>query len=123
MGLEEFFFDSYAAIEIIKKNPSYEKYLDKKIRITFLNLIEIAYIIYLDRGQKDAEKVLNHFKEFVIEVPEIIIINALVFRAENKKKSLSYADCLGYEYAKHFGLLFLTGDDAFKNLPNVEFVK
>ncbi len=123
MGISEYFFDTYAAIEIIKSSPSYEKYADEKIRITFLNLLEIYYITLLQQGDKKAEEVFTRFKEFVIDLTDVIIFDAMKFRLEHKKKSLSYADCLGYTYARKNNLLFLTGDDGFKELLNVEFVK
>ena len=40
-----------------------------------------------------------------------------------RKVSLSYADGLGYEVAQRMEIKFLTGDEAFKGLENVEFVK
>ena len=123
MGLKEYFFDTYAAIELIKSNPSFEKYINERIRITFLNLLEITYITFLNFGAKDAEKVYIRFKEFVVDVSDEVVIKAIEFRAQNKRKSLSYADCLGYVFAKENNLIFLTGDDAFNGLLNVEFVK
>ena len=40
-----------------------------------------------------------------------------------KKLELSYADAIGYAVSLRLMLMFLTGDDAFKNLEKVEFVK
>jgi hypothetical protein len=40
-----------------------------------------------------------------------------------KKVDLSYADALGYAVSLRLMHQFLTGNDAFKNLENVEFVK
>jgi len=40
-----------------------------------------------------------------------------------RKVNLSYADALGYEVAQRMGTKLLTGDEAFKGLENVEFVK
>ena len=40
-----------------------------------------------------------------------------------KKLDLSYADAIGYAVSLRLMLMFLTGDDAFKNLEKVEFVK
>ena len=40
-----------------------------------------------------------------------------------KKLDLSYADAIGYVVSLRLMLMFLTGDDAFKNLEKVEFVK
>jgi predicted nucleic acid-binding protein len=45
------------------------------------------------------------------------------FRKKNKKRNLSYADCIGYIYALKNNLIFLTGDKEFEDLKNVEFVK
>ena len=45
------------------------------------------------------------------------------FRLKNKKMDLSYADCIGYIYACENNLKFLTGDEKFKDMDNVEFVK
>jgi hypothetical protein len=36
---------------------------------------------------------------------------------------LSYADAIGYIYSKQNNLKFLTCDDQFKDLPNVEHIK
>ncbi len=121
--MTEYFFDSYAIIEVTKRNLSYEKYLDFEIRMSFLNLVEVTYILNLEQGEKATEKVYSKFKEFVVEIPEKIVLEAVKFRLNNKKKSLSYADCIGYIYAVQHGFVFLTGDDAFKGMSNVELVK
>ena len=45
------------------------------------------------------------------------------FKLKNKKINFSYIDCLGYSISNRLGIIFLTGDEGFRNLPNVEFVK
>ena len=40
-----------------------------------------------------------------------------------KYKHLSIPDCIGFIVAKRYGVKFLTGDEAFRNFDNVEFVK
>ena len=45
------------------------------------------------------------------------------FRFLNKKSNLSYIDCIGYITAFKKEVKFVTGDDQFKNMKNVEFVK
>ena len=52
-----------------------------------------------------------------------IIKAANVFRNINRKRKLSCVDCLGYTLARSLGVPFLTGDQLFGNLDNVEFVK
>ena len=36
---------------------------------------------------------------------------------------MSYTDVVGYTLSRSLGFKFLTGDEAFRNLENVEFVK
>ena len=40
-----------------------------------------------------------------------------------EKKALSYADCINYSIAEKMNLKLLTGDEDFRDLKNVEFVK
>jgi len=39
------------------------------------------------------------------------------------KLNINYVDAIGYSISFDSGIKFLTGDNEFKNLPNVEFVK
>ncbi len=41
----------------------------------------------------------------------------------SKKNALSYADAIGYVCALENNLVFVTGDDAFKGLKGVKFLK
>jgi predicted nucleic acid-binding protein len=42
---------------------------------------------------------------------------------KKEKKNLSYVDALGYIIAGKLGIKFLTGDNAFGGMENVEYVK
>ena len=42
---KDYFFDSYALIEINKGNPDYLKYKDSRVVITLLNLMEFYYAL------------------------------------------------------------------------------
>ena len=118
-----YFFDSYAIIEILKHNPNYLKYIESNVIITIFNLIEICWSVYKDFGEEKMHEEYNKFKDCVYDLDDSIIINALEFRMKYKNRDLSYANCIGYSYAKENNLIFLTGDKEFKDLPNVEFVK
>ena len=118
-----YFFDSYAIIEMVKRSQQFAVYLDEKITVTILNVIEIAQYFLINAGEEKAKKICDILSENVVELRNTDILIAVTFRTDHKKKSLSYADCIGYTYAKQHGLIFLTGDDAFKDMPNVEFVK
>ncbi len=121
--MTEYFFDSYAIIEIMKGNPRYLPYFEKGVTITWLNLVEITNSIFLDFGEDKADTAYKKFKECVKEVDWKTLLHALKLKQKHKKKNLSYADCIGYALAQVEGLRFLTGDEGFRDLENVEFVK
>lgn len=121
--MKKYFFDSYALIELVKANPKYVSYLDSQVTITIFNLVEFTYSILQDYGESKAHELCLKFKDCVIDVDEGIILEALKFRKEHHRRNLSYADCIGYICAKKLHLLFLTGDEQFRDLFNVEFVK
>jgi predicted nucleic acid-binding protein len=122
MGLN-YFFDSYAIIEIVKENPKYEPYRNELAVLTIFNLAEIYWSALLDYTEEKAELIFQTYKNAVVEVDDETLKEAILFRKEHKKRNLSYTDCIGYIYAKRNNLNFLTGDMQFEKMPFVEFVK
>ncbi len=118
---EVYFFDTYALIEIIFGNPNYNKYVNSVPILTKLNLFELFYKIMQTSGIDVAKKYLEEYSEHAIEYDTKIIEKAAVLKSKNK--DMSMADCIGYCVAARFGIKFLTGDDAFKDIDGVEFVK
>lgn len=118
------FYDTYAILEIIKGNANYRGYL-KNVGIvtTKLNLMELYYRLYTLHGLETAELYYQKYKPFVTEVDDSIIKKAMIFKAENRNRDLSYVDCIGYVFAKENKIKFLTGDNQFEGMENVEFVK
>jgi len=123
MGLTRYFWDSYAVIEVVKGNINYAPYRNEEIIITIFNLTEIYYSILRDFDKEKADEIYEKYYSSVIEVSEEIIKEAMEFKLENKGNRISYADAIGYIYAKRNNLVFLTGDKEFEDLENVEFVK
>ena len=124
MGLIKYYFDTYALYEFCKGNEKYKKYFEKyDVVTTNLNLIELFYALLKDFGLEKAREYYRLFKPFTIEIPDIIIERAMIFRLENKKQNLSYIDCLVYILSLNHNLRFLTGDKEFKNFKNVEYIK
>jgi predicted nucleic acid-binding protein len=118
----EYFFDTYAIFEIIKKNLNYKKYLNANFVLTALNLYEIYYNLRKEGQSKEVcENWLNMFlnKEVAIEYEDII--NSSELKLQNKQ--ISIPDAIGYVIAKRLKIKFLTGDKEFEHLSNVEFVK
>ncbi len=118
-----YFFDTYALVEIYESNPRYADFLEAAFFTTMLNLFEFhQYLLKVvgERGaDEDVAKLLSHVTNFGLET----VKNASKFRVRHKSKNISMTDCIGYVYAKQNGLIFLTGDNAFSGVENVEFVK
>lgn len=124
MGLAlEYFFDSYALVELLKGNPHYARYCDARVVITLLNLIELTQQVLRDLDESRAREAYHKFKENVAEPSEEVVLAALRFRLQHKHRRFSYADAVGYTYANHAKIPFLTGDRQFEGFPNVEFVR
>ena len=118
-----YFFDSYAILEIIKGNKNYSKFQDETIVSTVLNISEIYYALLLKFGEENSINLINKINFKIIEIPKEIAIEASIFRYKNKKLDLSYIDCIGYILSLKNNIKFLTGDRQFETMDNVEFVK
>ena len=128
-----FLVDTYALMEwFIWENMNYEQYFyqiqnKKTSYVSEITLVELFHHIYHNEGERTAEliysSVIHHLN--IAKLDQDIIKNAGIFRSEmlKKKRSLSYADCLNYSIAKKQKVKLLTGDEDFKGLENVEFVK
>ena len=119
----EYFWDTYAIAELIHGNPNYAKYISEPVTITVFNLVEIYWIAINEYDEKKADIIYEKYCQCVVEFSDEILKKAVKFRKENKKKDLSYADCIGYIYALEKNMRFLTGDKEFEGMKNVEFVK
>ena len=121
--VREFFFDAYAIIEIFKQNKEYNKYSDTQITTNALHLAEAYYYLIKVYNEKTADYLIKNIDISLMDISYDITIRSTKFRYINRKKKLSYADCIGYITAQKLGLKFLTGDKEFKGMKNVEFVK
>ena len=119
---EKFVYDTYALIEILNENPSYEKYLEKDIIINEFIFAEFCYQLIKD-NDKNIDEHLTEIESAIKSVGTKVIKKAMRFRYDNKKKKMSMTDCISYIMAKELGIKFLTGDKEFKELESVEFVK
>ena len=119
----KYFYDTYALIEIHQGNLHYEKYIHEPLILTRLNLIELMYHFVRLNEREAGEKYIQYLSSWVIETSSPLLWSAMEFKFQNKKDDVSFADCIGYIYAREHGIRFLTGDEKFKNLPFVEFVK
>lgn len=122
--VKEFFFDTYALVEIAKGSPRYQPYeREVIIYLTRLNLMEFHYSILRTVGKEEADRLYERFLPYVVEITDTIIKKANELKLQYRERHLSYIDCLGYVMAKMLRIKFLTGDEQFKDMDNVEFVK
>ncbi len=120
--MTEYFFDTYAIIEIIKENKAYSKYSKELIITSMLNFGELYYALLKDFNEAIANEWRRILEQTLLLINADIIVNAMVFKHENRNKNFSFIDCVGYVLARENNLTFLTGDKEFKGMANVEFV-
>ena len=118
-----YFWDSYAVIELIDGNKNYAKYVDEPIIITIFNLAEVYWFALNEYEDEKADYIYEKFKKCVVDVDYETLRSAIKFRKEHKKKNISYTDSIGYVCALKHNLRFLTGDKEFKDMTNVEFAQ
>ena len=118
-----FFADTYALIELIGGGTNYKPYLNFVIVTTKYNLIELYYYLLRTYTLETAERYLELYSKFEVPISYNCIRIGMQFKLKHQKDKLSYIDCIGYALSIELGVKFLTGDQKFKNLENVEFVK
>lgn len=124
MGImANYFWDSYAIIELLHGSPNYAKYVQEPIIITLLNLLEIYWFAIHEYTEEDASRIYEKYRQAIAEPDDETLKSAIQLRNKYKRRNLSYADCIGYTYAVKNNLKFLTGDKEFEDMENVEFVK
>ena len=128
----KYVFDTYALIEwLVKENENYRKYFvqmeNSEGFVTTFTLVELYHKVYHTLGQGRVDEIfaivtgnLN-----VTKVTPEIIKKSGIFRSQMLKKKLevSYTDSVNYATATFLGVKLLTGDEDFRNVDNVEFVK
>ncbi len=118
-----YFFDSYAVIEILRNNDNYKKYASSIVFLTKLNLFEVYYAILRQEGLHEADSFLLQHASFAVDYDETVIAEAAQLKLLYKSRNISMADAIGYIVAKKWNVRFLTGDQQFKDLENVEYMK
>jgi len=127
-----YLIDTYALIEwFVEGSKNYERYFENINResgfVTELTILEFYHRVFHKANKEKADEVLNivlgNLK--VIDLNVELIIEAAMFRSHmlRRKKDVSYADSVNYVAAKHLGVKLLTGDEAFRGMESVEFVK
>jgi predicted nucleic acid-binding protein len=117
-----YFFDTYALIEMIRGNPNYAKFVEFEPITTILNLGELHYHTLKEKSPID-EFLYSELKGSCMPIELEDMEKAMEFKYENRKKKFSMVDSVGYILARRYGLRFLTGDKGFREIEGVEFVE
>jgi hypothetical protein len=125
--IPDYFLDTYAMMEYVGGNRAYLKYFSStsRLRTSILNLMELYFHTLRDAGELAADNTFAQFKQYIVPLTDEDVKNGMKFRLRSMSKRLdiSYTDAVGYITSERLGTRFLTGDEAFKHLSNVEFVK
>jgi predicted nucleic acid-binding protein len=118
-----YFLDAYAMMEILRANPAYGAYLDDDLGTSILHRYEVHFHLLRELGREEADAGIAAFRPMQVDIEEEDVLEASAFRLRQRRSKLSFADALGYAMARRRDLRFLTGDEAFRAVPRVEFVK
>jgi len=123
-GSDAFFYDTYALFGLARGSPNYAQYSESsRIATSYMNLYELYYMLSQDGQEALANGLFNALIPAALQPSPETLKAAAKFRLKHAKLKLSYIDCLGYVLAQEIRLPFLTGDEGFRGLPNVKFVK
>ncbi len=121
------FGDTYALIELLKGNPSYDRYSNADLVTTEFNMLELTYALLRDFGRRETVNVIDFMRRKIEVIPteDPDYLDASEFRLSVNKtgKKLSLVDALGYSCSRKLGIKFLTGDREFNGMDNVEYIK
>ncbi len=119
------FFDTYALVEYLRGNPRYRDKVEAGGITSILNLMELYYKALVEHGEDVAEKIYLTFRPFAVGFDDDDVRSAMKLRLKlrNRGAAASYADAMGYFLSLKHKVRFLTGDAAFRELENVEFIQ
>ncbi|MFH0971561.1 MAG: PIN domain-containing protein [Candidatus Micrarchaeota archaeon] len=117
----EYFFDTYALVEILNGNRNYAPFALTEGTTGMLNLAELAVYLKKRMEPSKADEFLEKLSvsSAQMSLEDIKAASSLKL----KYRDLSLADAIGYCMAERMGLKFLTGDNDFEKMPNVEYIK
>ena len=117
------YLDTYALVEVSRGNQKFSKYSQEEFITSDITLAEFYGVLLREFNEKTAEYWLHKLRPYSEEVYLDVLIKAVTLKRQLKETKLSFFDAVGYIFSKERGAVFVTGDEDFKNMNNVEFVK
>jgi predicted nucleic acid-binding protein len=124
--LTRYFADSYAYLAAMDGSKAYAKLVaESDLVTTHLNAVEVAQGLLRRMGDSKLEDGLQPILSQCVIPPAPVAAAAARFRHEAVAAggNCSTVDAWGYATAQHLGIPFLTGDEHFRGVPGVKFVK
>ena len=124
--MTDFFADTYALFAALQGAPAYaEQFEARRGATTALNVVEFAYGLRRRDLAAHLPSVLPPVLDLVVQPPHSVVDRAARFKAERREAGApcSYVDAWGYATARWLDVPFLTGDDDFRGVPGVRFLK
>jgi predicted nucleic acid-binding protein len=124
--LADLFADTYALLAHFDGAPSFRPHFAKGgVVTTALNAVEFAHGLLLRGLDDDVDRLLRPVLDIVVEPPHVAVAEAARFKRARREAGArcSYVDAWGYATARALDVPFLTGDEDFRGVPGVKFVK
>lgn len=115
--------DTYALVEFSDGNPKFSTLMKEEFVITDPTMAEFYLVIKKKHNDETANYWHRKLAPFCKPVARQTLINALIFREENKAEEMSVFDAVGYIFARENRHAFVTGDKAFRNREGVLFIQ
>ena len=115
--------DAYALWEINFGNEKFSKFLRYDFIVSDWTLIEFYRGMLREYGQETADYWLKKLKPHAKPVGIDMLIKAVLFQHENRKRKMSLFDCVGYIFSLEHDFKFVTGDKEFEHREGIEFIK
>ena len=113
---------TYPLVEIATGNKKFAFLLEEDFVVTDITISEFYYVLLQRYDVSTADFWYGKFEHYCTDVSRSILIKAVKFRHDNKKKNLSFFDCVGYIFAIENNHKFVTGDKEFQNLTGVMYI-
>ncbi|MHB8604739.1 MAG: PIN domain-containing protein [Thermoplasmatota archaeon] len=117
--------DTYALIAHYDGARSYRPFFEAEIGTTALNAVEFAHALILRGHAKRLGDLMSPVLSIIVEPDRGVVEAAARFKHERRAAGAkcSYVDAWGYATARLLDAAFLTGDEDFRGVPGVKFVK
>lgn len=117
--------DTYALLAHYDGARAYRPFFEQEIVTTALNAVEFAHALMVRGHTKRLGELLPPVLSIVVEPDHEVVQAAARFKHERRAAGAkcSYVDAWGYATARSLDAAFLTGDEDFRGVPGVKFVK